>query len=170
MKIFKALFASVLMTLSGAAASAVNVEFSDVSNFKDVRAGAKNSIKFIENLKADLTYTFKKNLDDMPDDLFVNVTFLDIDLAGVAAAKLPYQSRYIRETDYPRMKFLIEIKDKSGNVILSQVQNIKEKAIEHTLADKRKLADGETLYLEKKLINQYCQEILIPSLKILDNV
>lgn len=161
--IFKLLTASLVVLSSSAYAATVNVEWRDMDSFTDIVEGNTQSRKnFRQRIQDELTQAFQEQIAKSSDSLIINITVIDVDLAGEVSQGLAVKIRQVRDQDFPRLKFILEIKDSDGQTLHASVQNIKEKAAKHSAF--RMKGSQSDFYLEKQLIEKWSEEMLLPSL------
>lgn len=151
-------------TFASTNAPTVNVEWKETQNYSDINAGRNESKrKFQKRLFSTLERTFAENSTKLPSDLTLEVTVLDIDLAGKTNG---FGVRSITDYDFPAIQFYVVIKDAKGDIVLQGLQNLKERKDKHKAF--RMYGSQSEFYLETSLIEKWFDLALAPRFAKLD--
>ncbi|MCG7531296.1 DUF3016 domain-containing protein [Psychrobium sp. MM17-31] len=164
MKKLSTLIATALFCLSAQAAE-VKVEFVKKEQFKDIDSGANQSqARFEEKLFSVLESTFKKQGEkQLPKDMTLDVSVLDIDLAGHVARGLGMGQdiRQVSDKDFPRILFYMILRDKNNNIVFQGRQNLKNNDMKH--GEFRMKGSQSDFYMETMLIDKWFDQALVPA-------
>lgn len=164
MKKLLTLIATALICLSAQAAE-VKVEFVKKEQFKDIDSGANQSqARFEEKLFSVLERTFKKQGEkQLPKDMTLDISVLDIDLAGHVARGLGMGQdiRQVSDKDFPRILFYMILRDKNNNIVFQGRQNLKNNDMKH--GEFRMKGSQSDFYMETMLIDKWFDQALVPA-------
>ena len=164
MKKLSAILAAALISFTTQAAD-VKVEFLKKEQFKDIDSGANQSqARFEERLFSEFESMFKKHGEkQLPDDMTLDISILDIDLAGHVARGLGMGQdiRQVTDTDFPRILFYMILKDKNKNIVFQGRQNLKNEEMKH--GEFRMKGSQSDFYMERMLIDKWFDKVLVPA-------
>ncbi|MCF7501521.1 MULTISPECIES: DUF3016 domain-containing protein [unclassified Pseudoalteromonas] len=145
-------------------AGEAKVKWHDFDDYRDVRPG-NNSTKgsFHKSVANNLEKHFSKLAEKLPEGYTLNVEVTDLDLAGDVRFGSMNELRIIKPIYFPRIDLNYSVTDKSGKV-LSEASDVKLKDM--GFMDRMKMGRDEAYYYDKRLITDWFEDELLPSLNL----
>ncbi|WP_404342365.1 DUF3016 domain-containing protein [Pseudoalteromonas mariniglutinosa] len=139
------------------------VKWHDFNDYRDVRPG-NNGPKgaFHKNVAANFEKHFTKLAEQLPADYKLNVEVTELDLAGDVRFGGMNELRIVKPIYFPRIEFNYSLTDKDGAVV-NQGDTVKLKDM--GFMDKIKMGRDEAFYYDKRLLTDWFNDELLPSLK-----
>jgi hypothetical protein len=142
---------------SGASAADLAFEYTDPSEFRDLRATDTSQDRFEQRVLKELEAHFRKEAAMLlPEGQNLRVTLTDLDLAGFieypSSMRWPMGLRVVRNLDFPQMNFTYEVRDASGELLSSGEEELKDLSFRSTMLVNR---DTDALRYEKALISAW---------------
>ncbi|MCF2849605.1 DUF3016 domain-containing protein [Pseudoalteromonas sp. ACER1] len=165
MKIVKKMALAMVIALPAFAhAGEAKVKWHDFNDYRDVRPG-NNSPKgaFHKNVAKSFEKHFNKLAEQLPDGYTFNVEVTELDLAGDVRFGTMNELRIIKPIYFPRIDLNYSITDKDGKVI-SEAKDVKLKDM--GFMDRMKTGRDEAYYYDKRLITDWFEDELLPSLNL----
>ena len=149
-----------MLYLPSTQAAKVDVKWQNPDKYEDIYEGTTQSkSKFRKRLYNTLEETFKLKANELPENYNLEITMLDVDLAGRVQRGLPAEVRTIADSDFPRLHFYMILRDSQGNIVLQGEQNLKERKDKHSAF--RMYGSQSEFYLEAILIEKFFDMVLI---------
>lgn len=163
MKIFKTAIVSLAILFSFSASAAdVKVDWVKPEQYKDIDAGGEGKSNFKKKLFKNLESVFATGAKDLPSDYKLEISMLDIDLAGhVDHSAGVMARRIITDNDFPRIIFYMILRDDKGNIVFQGKQNLREKKMKHNSF--RMKGSQSEFFMEKDLIEKWFEVALVPA-------
>ena len=163
MKKLAILLTALTMTLTAnASSSKINVEFKSPENYHDIYQGDMTSKKkYRKRIFNTLEKAFAENAKRIPRGYSLDVTVLDIDLAGKVDRGSSNAIRKITDHDFPRLHFYVVLKNRKGEIVLQGEQNLKERKSKHNAF--RSHGSQKQFYLETMLVDKWFETAFLPA-------
>jgi len=145
-------------------AASVSVDFVKTDQYKDIDSGGNQSQnRFEGKLFSIIEKSFSENAAALPGDMSLDISVLDIDLAGAVAHGLGFGAdiRQVTDKDFPRLLFYMVLKDKNGEIVFQGRQNLRERKLRHTAF--RMKGSQTDFYMETALIDKWFESVLTPA-------
>jgi len=141
----------------------VSIDWVKPELYKDIDAGSGESKKkHKQKLFNAITKVFEDEAQKLPNDYKLEVSILDVDLAGEVNHGAGVNSRrIITDTDFPRIMFYMVLKDEAGKIVLQGKQSLREKKLNHSSF--RMKGSQSHFFMEKDLIKKWFDVALIPA-------
>jgi hypothetical protein len=141
---------------SGASAANLAFEYTDPSEFRDLRATDTSQDRFEQRVLKELEAHFRNEAAMLPEGQNLRVTLTDLDLAGFieypSSMRWPMGLRVVRNLDFPQMNFTYEVRDASGELLSSGEEKLRDLSFRSTMFVNR---DTDALRYEKALISDW---------------
>lgn len=164
MKAFNTLILSSLLLIGfNTNAAELKMDWVKPEQYKDIDAGGDAKAKFQTRLFKDLEKTFQEGAAKLPQDHKLEISMLDIDLAGhVNHSAGVMARRIVTDTDFPRIIFYMVLRDKDNNIVFQGKQSLREKKLKHNSF--RMKGSQSKFYMEKDIIEKWFDVALLPAL------
>ena len=165
MKSVKKMALAMVIALPACAhAGEAKVKWHDFNDYRDVRPG-NNSPKgaFHKNVAKSFEKHFNKLAEQLPDGYTFNVEVTELQLAGDVRFGTIDVLRIIKPIYCQRIDLNYSITDKDGKVI-SEAKDVKLKDM--GFMDRMKTGRDEAYYYDKRLITDWFEDELLPSLNL----
>jgi len=142
----------------------VTIDWVKPELYKDIDAGSGESKKkYKQRLFNVIGKVFEDEAQKLPNDYKLEVSILDVDLAGEVNHGAGMNSRrIITDTDFPRIMFYMILKDQEGKIVFQGKQNLREKKLKHSSF--RMKGSQSHFYMEKDLIQKWFEVALVPAI------
>jgi len=144
-------------------AATVSVDWVSPEKYQDIDAGGSGKNKFKTKLFNELESVFNKEAKELPENYKLEISMLDLDLAGVVDHSQGVMARrVISDGDFPRVIFYMILRDEKGNIVLQGKQSLREKKLKHNRF--RMQGSQSDFFMEKAVIEKWFKQALLPAI------
>lgn len=158
MTVISILLASPMFAQAGQA----NVKWHDFNDYRDVRPSNETKGSFHKRIASSYEKHFSKLAEQLPDGYTFNIEISELDLAGDRIGGMN-EIRVIKDIYPPRIEFNYSVTTSNGQTI-KQANDVKLKDL--GFMDRIKMGRDESFYYEKRLVTDWFEKELIPSLSL----
>jgi hypothetical protein len=142
-------------------AGEANVTWKDFNDYRDVAPGNEVKGAYHKRVAKQFENHLAKLAEQLPKGYKLNVTFMDIDLAGDARMSIN-DVRVIKPIYFPRLTISYNLKDSKGRSV-ARVKDLVLKDM--SFMDKIKTGREVSFYYEKRLLSDWFEEQVLPEAK-----
>lgn len=158
MTVISILLASPIFAQAGQA----NVKWHDFNDYRDVRPSNETKGSFHKRIASSYEKHFSKLAEQLPDEYTFNIEISELDLAGDRIGGMN-EIRVIKDIYPPRIEFNYSVTTSNGQTI-KQANDVKLKDL--GFMDRIKMGRDGSFYYEKRLVTDWFEKELIPSLTL----
>jgi hypothetical protein len=163
MKVIKMTVICVLIAFPVfAQAGNANVKWHDFNDYRDARPSNETKGSFHKRIASSYEKHFSKLAEQLPDGFTFNIEITELDLAGDRIGGMN-EIRVIKDIYPPRIEFNYSVTKNNGQII-SQADKVKLKDL--GFMDRIKMGRDEAFYYEKRLVTDWFEKELLPSLSV----